>query len=70
MHNTGYRGRRAIYEMMTLDDEIRALIAHRAAGPDIERAAVEAGMRTLRTRPATEVHEGIMGPDEMARVLS
>ena len=31
--NTGYRGRLAIYEVMTLNDDIRSLIAQRAAGP-------------------------------------
>ena len=68
--NTGYRGRLAIYEVMTLTDDIRALIAQRAAGPEIQRVATEAGMRTLRVAGARRVREGTFGPDELLRVLS
>ena len=68
--NTGYRGRLAIYEVMVLDDEIRALIARRASGPEIEHAAVDAGMRTLRMAGARRVRDGLFGPDELIRVLS
>ncbi len=68
--NTGYRGRQAIYEIMTLDDEIRSLIAQRTAGPEIQRVAVENGMRTLRVAGARRVRQGTFGPDELLRVLS
>jgi type IV pilus assembly protein PilB len=68
--NTGYRGRQAIYEVMVLNDEIGALIARRAAGPEIQRAAVAGGMRTLRTAGAHRVRDGLFGPDELIRVLS
>lgn len=68
--NTGYRGRLAIYEVMTMSDDIRGLIAQRAAGPEIQNVAVAAGMRTLRQAGARKVHEGIFGPDELLRVLS
>jgi type IV pilus assembly protein PilB len=68
--NTGYRGRLAIYEVLTMSDDIRALVAHRAPGPEIQTVAVEAGMRTLRQAGARKVHEGVFGPDELLRVLS
>ncbi|MGZ4691218.1 MAG: GspE/PulE family protein [Acidimicrobiia bacterium] len=68
--NTGYRGRQAIYEIMLLDDQIRSLIARRAPGPEIERAAIEGGMRTLREAGARRVRAGLFGPDELIRVLS
>ena len=68
--NTGYRGRLAIYEVMTLNDDIRSLIAQRAAGPEIQRVAIEGGMRTLRIAGARRVREGTFGPDELLRVLS
>ena len=67
---TGYRGRLAIYEVMVLNDEIRALIARRSSGPEIERASVESGMRTLRVAGARRVRDGVFGPDELLRVLS
>ena len=68
--NTGYHGRLAIYEVMTMSDDIRALVAQRAAGPEIQTVAIDAGMRTLRQAGARKVHEGIFGPDELLRVLS
>ncbi len=68
--NTGYYGRMAIYEVMTMSDEIGALIARRASGPEIQNVAVEAGMRTLRIAGAHRVHEGVFGPEELLRVLS
>ena len=55
---------------MVLDDEIRALIARRSSGPEIEQASVEAGMRTLRVAGARRVRDGVFGPDELIRVLS
>jgi type IV pilus assembly protein PilB len=68
--NTGYRGRQAIYEIMLLDDDIRALIARRAPGPEIEAAAVAAGMLTLREAGTRRVRAGRFGPEELVRVLS
>jgi type IV pilus assembly protein PilB len=68
--NTGYYGRIALYEIMLLDDEIRSLIARRAGGPQIEAAAVAAGTRTLRLAAVQRVRDGILGPDELVRVLS
>jgi len=68
--NTGYRGRMAIYEVMILDDELRAHIAMRTSGPELERIAVANGMRTLRVAGARRVRDGLFGPDELIRVLS
>ncbi len=68
--NTGYKSRSAVYEVMVLTDEIRALIARRAAGPEIEKVAIEGGMRTLRIAGARRVRDGAFGPDELLRVLS
>jgi len=68
--NTGYRGRQAIYEIMLLDDEIRSLIARRAAGPEIEKAAIAGGMLTLQQAGTRRIRAGLFGPEELARVLS
>jgi general secretion pathway protein E len=45
--HTGYRGRFAIAEFLTLNPEIEHLIFGRADHNSIERAAIAAGMRTL-----------------------
>jgi type II secretory ATPase GspE/PulE/Tfp pilus assembly ATPase PilB-like protein len=45
---TGFRGRVGVHELLTVDRGLRHLIQTRARVDDIQRAAIEAGMRTLR----------------------
>ncbi len=47
-HNTGYRGRLAIHELLVANDEIRDLIVKRAPVHEIRDAAVRNGMLTLK----------------------
>jgi len=47
-NDTGYRGRRGIYEYMRITDPIRQLISERKPSLVIRDKAVELGMRTLR----------------------
>ena len=46
--NSGYAGRMAIIEAMTISDEIRKLIIARANSREIGKVAIGQGMRTLR----------------------
>ncbi len=46
--NSGYSGRMAIIEAMTVSDDIRRLIIQRASAHEISKAAISMGMRTLR----------------------
>lgn len=46
--NSGYSGRLAIIEAMTVSDEIRKLIISRANSREISKVAIGQGMRTLR----------------------
>jgi type IV pilus assembly protein PilB len=46
--NTGYSGRMAIIEAMTVSDDIRRLIIQRASAHEIGKLAISLGMRTLR----------------------
>lgn len=57
--NTGYAGRVAIIEIMTVTDEIRKLIIKRAGSMEIGKVAVEQGMKTLRMVALDKVKEGI-----------
>ncbi len=66
--NTGYLDRTAIYEMMVVTDEIRHLIMDRAPGTAIKRAALEAGMQTLRTSGWHKARQGLTTIDEVLRV--
>jgi type IV pilus assembly protein PilB len=57
--DSGYAGRLAIIEAMTITDEIRKLIITRANSREISRAAIGQGMRTLRMVALDRVREGI-----------
>lgn len=57
--NTGYSGRTAIIEIMTVTDEIRRLIIKRAGSMEIAKVAIEQGMRTLRMVALDKARQGI-----------
>jgi general secretion pathway protein E len=65
---TGYFGRSAIYELMTVDDEMRQMIMKNSDASMIKALAMERGMRTLRQDGAAKVLEGITSVDEVVRV--
>jgi general secretion pathway protein E len=66
--NTGYFGRSAIYELLTVDDEMRQMIMKNSDASMIKALAVEKGMRTLRQDGADKVLQGITSVDEVVRV--
>lgn len=57
--NTGYAGRMAIIEAMTITDELRKMIISRASAMDIGNLAVSQGMKTLRMVALEKVKEGL-----------
>jgi type IV pilus assembly protein PilB len=57
--NTGYAGRFAIIEAMTISDEIRRLIIQRSSAHEIGKVAIAMGMRTLRTVALGRVRDGL-----------
>ncbi len=57
--NTGYSGRCAIIEVMTVTDEIRKLVIQRASAHEIGNVAVGLGMKTLRVAALSKVREGV-----------
>ena len=65
---TGYKGRRAIAEMMLLNDEIRELIIARAPIRALKEAAFRAGVRTLRQVALDMVRRGETTLEEVNRV--
>ncbi len=56
--NTGYSGRIAIIEVMTVTDEIRKLVIQRASAHEIGKVAIALGMQTLRMAALNKVREG------------
>lgn len=66
--NTGYRGRVAITELLTVENDIRAAIQERATASKIQTTARDRGMRLLREDGIDKVVEGITTVEEVARV--
>lgn len=57
--NSGYLGRLAIIEAMTITDEIRKLIIARASSREMGKVAIGQGMRTLRMVALDRVRDGV-----------
>jgi general secretion pathway protein E len=67
-NNRGYRGRRGIYELLPVTNEIRQLVMSRADASQIRRQAVLEGMTTLRRFGGRRVLEGVTSIEEVLRV--
>jgi general secretion pathway protein E len=63
--DTGYTGRRGIYELMMVDDVVGAHILKNADAQTIKRAAIEHGMDTLRDDGARKVLDGLTTVEEV-----
>ena len=57
--NSGFAGRLAIIEAMTMSDEIRKLIISRATTREMSKVAINQGMRTLRMVALERAREGV-----------
>jgi general secretion pathway protein E len=68
--DTGYRGRIGIYEILVMDDEVRAMILTKADANAIKARAVERGMTTLREDGARKVLDGVTTTEEVLRVTA
>jgi general secretion pathway protein E/type IV pilus assembly protein PilB len=67
---TGYHGRRAIFEWMDTNAEIRELILRSASTDAVRDAASRAGLRTLADDGRRLVEEGVTTLDEVMSVTS
>jgi type IV pilus assembly protein PilB len=67
-NQTGYRGRVGIYQFMVMSERLEALAAAGAPREQIERAAVEEGMRTLWDDGLAKVAAGLTSVEELARI--
>jgi general secretion pathway protein E len=65
---SGYKGRKAISELLVLNDELRELIAERSPVRKIKEAAQRGGTRFLRDAAIDLVFRGITTLDEINRV--
>jgi type IV pilus assembly protein PilB len=67
-HDSGYKGRIGLYEVMTVTDDIRELAIRRASADQIAEVAVRQGMRRLREDGLEKVKQGRTSIAEVARV--
>jgi len=66
--NTGYKGRVGLFEILSADDRVRALILTRSDADGIKSFAVSRGMRTILVAGAEKVCAGITSAEEVLRV--
>jgi len=66
--DTGYRGRRGIYELMMMSTQIRDLAFNRSSLSSIRSAAIQGGMRNLLGDAKLKALDGFTTLEEVARV--
>ena len=66
---TGYRGRIGIYQLLVMTENLESLAVSRGSREEIERAAMEGGMRNLWDDGLAKVAAGITSLEELSRVL-
>ena len=67
-NNTGYKGRLAVHEVLTLDPETRQMIVKGANADEIKHFAIKNGMITLWENTKRNVLEGNTTVEELLRV--
>ncbi|HEY7019424.1 MAG TPA: GspE/PulE family protein [Gaiellaceae bacterium] len=65
---TGYKGRIGIYQLLVMSETLESLAASKASREELERAAIEEGMRTLWDDGLAKVAAGLTSLEELARV--
>jgi type IV pilus assembly protein PilB len=66
-NDTGYRGRKGIYELLVINDAIRALINERAPTVVLRQKAIELGMVTLREDGLRSIFDGDTTIEEVVK---
>jgi general secretion pathway protein E len=67
-HNTGFKGRRGIFELLHMTQEMKALVLKTSDANQIRHRAIENGMVTLQQDGAQKVLEGVTTIEEVYRV--
>jgi type IV pilus assembly protein PilB len=65
---TGYKGRIGVYQLLVMSELLETLAAQKASREELERAAIEEGMRTLWDDGLAKVAAGLTSLEELARV--
>ena len=67
-NRTGYRGRTGIYELLTVDDDLRRLIHDRASEQALRAHVLARGMKSLRDDGMRWAAAGVISLEEAVRV--
>ena len=65
---TGYRGRRALFEVLEVDEDIEGAIVRRENATQIRNLSLSKGMKTLREDGWAKVFRGVTSVKEIMRV--
>jgi type IV pilus assembly protein PilB len=66
-NDTGYKGRKGIYETLRINDTLREMINQRAPGVVLRQKAIELGMRTLREEGLQAIFDGETSVEEILK---
>lgn len=69
-NNTGYKGRIGLHELMSVSPEVRHLIQIRAALHELQSAAQQAGMRTLKQDGMRKMLQGLTDMSQVRAVCA
>jgi len=66
-NQTGYKGRKGIYELLKITDPIREMINERKPGVVMRQKAIELGMTTLRQDGLVSIYDGLTTIEEVVK---
>jgi len=67
---SGYRGRNGVFEIIEMNEDIRALVGRGNNAGDIERVALRGGLTTMLDDAVAKCRAGITSPTEALRVVA
>ena len=68
-NQSGYKGRVGVYQLMIMSEDLSRLASQHASREEIERSALDAGMKMLWDDGLAKVTSGLTSIEELARVL-
>jgi len=67
-NGSGYKGRVALYEVMTFTDNLKEMVLQGASTAELKMGAIKNGMSTLRASGIRKIIDGVTTPEEVMRV--
>ena len=67
---TGYKGRIGVFQLLVMSENLESMAARNATREELERAAIEEGMRTMWDDGLAKATAGLTSIEELARVTT